>query len=231
MHNNCLLFVEIRIKPPRRHIRNKINEDEICNLEELYDRPLDGQPLHDQPLNGQPVHDQPLDGQPLDNQPLDDQPLDDQPLDDDALNIKMDTMTLMADSSSLKASNILVPLTNDDRIISDKSPLKTNYSTATTTNIFLSSDNVLMSDLSMEENHPHDDDFEDRLTKLRRDHEERMKEYDDKIQHFEKKINKVCKQIKKMGRDMKNVMIEKEEKQQEFLNLLNEHARLSKTDK
>ncbi|CAF0972556.1 unnamed protein product, partial [Rotaria sordida] len=154
----------------------------------------------------------------------------DQPLDDDALNIKMDTMTLMADSSSLKASNILVPLTNDDRIISDKSPLKTNYSTATTTNIFLSSDNVLMSDLSMEENHPHDDDFEDRLTKLRRDHEERMKEYDDKIQHFEKKINKVCKQIKKMGRDMKNVMIEKEEKQQEFLNLLNEYTRLSKTD-
>ncbi len=41
----------------------------------------------------------------------------------------------MADSSSLKASNILVPLTNDDRIISDKSPLKTNY--PTTTNIFL----------------------------------------------------------------------------------------------
>ncbi|CAF3938062.1 unnamed protein product, partial [Rotaria sordida] len=89
MHNNCLLFVEIRIKPPRRRIRNKINEDEICNLEELYDRPLDGQPLHDQPLNGQPVHDQPLNGQPLDNQPFDGQPLD-----DDALNIKMDTMTL-----------------------------------------------------------------------------------------------------------------------------------------
>jgi hypothetical protein len=88
-------------------------------------------------------------------------------------------MTLMADSSSLKASNILVPLINDDRIISDKSPLKTNY--PTTTNIFLSSDNVLMSDASMEENHPHDDDFQDRLTKLRKEHKERMKQYDGKI--------------------------------------------------
>jgi hypothetical protein len=34
-----------------------------------------------------------------------------------------------------------------------------------------------------------------------------------------------------MDRDMKNVMIKKEEKQQEFLNLLNGHARLPKTDK
>lgn len=138
-------------------------------------------------------------------------------------------MTLMANSSSLKASNILVPLTNDDRIISDKSPLKTNY--PTTTNIFLSSDNVLMSDVSMEENHPHDDDFQDRLIKFQKEHEERMKHYDDKIQHFQKKIDKVCKQIEKMDGDMKNVMIKKEEKQQEFLNLLNEHARLPKTNK
>ncbi len=51
IHNNCLLFVEIRIKPPRRRIPNKINEDEIFNLEELYDRPLDGQPLDDDALN------------------------------------------------------------------------------------------------------------------------------------------------------------------------------------
>jgi hypothetical protein len=137
-------------------------------------------------------------------------------------------MTLMANSSSLKASNILVPLTNDDRIISDKSPLKTNYPT---TNIFLSSDNVLMSDVSMEENHPHDDDFQDRLIKFQKEHEERMKHYDDKIQHFQKKIDKVCKQIEKMDRGMKNVMIKKEEKQQEFLNLFNEHARLPKTNK
>jgi hypothetical protein len=136
-------------------------------------------------------------------------------------------MTLMANSSSLKASNILVPLTNDDRIISDKSPLKTNYPT---TNIFLSSDNVLMSDVSMEENHPHDDDFQARLIKFRKEHEERMKHYDDKIQHFQKKIDKVCKQIEKMDRGMKNVMIKKEEKQQEFLNLFNEHARLPKTN-
>jgi hypothetical protein len=138
-------------------------------------------------------------------------------------------MTLMADSSSFKASNILVPLTNDDRIISDKSPLKTNYST--TTNIFLSADNLLMSDVSMEENDPHDDDFQDRLSELRKKNEERMKQYDDKIQHFDKKINKARKQIERLDRDKKNVMIEKEEKQREFLNLLNEYTRLSKTDK
>jgi len=88
-----------------------------------------------------------------------------------------------------------------------------------------------MSDVSMEENHPHDDDFQDRLTKLQKEHEERMEQYDDKIQHFQKKINKVCKQIEKMDRDMKNVMIKKQEKQEEFLNLSNEHARLPKKNK
>jgi septal ring factor EnvC (AmiA/AmiB activator) len=82
----------------------------------------------------------------------------------------------------------------------------------------------------MEENHPHDDDFQARLIKFRKEHEERMKHYDDKIQHFQKKIDKVCKQIEKMDRGMKNVMIKKEEKQQEFLNLFNEHARLPKTN-
>ncbi len=58
-----------------------------------------------------------------------------------------------------------------------------------------------------------------------------MKNFNKTIYQVQKKIKKTTEQLAQMNRDLKQLMIQKENKQNEFIQLLNEHNRLAKMGK
>lgn len=69
-----------------------------------------------------------------------------------------------------------------------------------------------------------DNDFQGFLSELRQKNEEMMNTYDVRIKHIQVKINK-------MNYEVKKLINEKQHKQEEFVNLLNEYTRAWKTKK
>ena len=69
------------------------------------------------------------------------------------------------------------------------------------------------------------------LVKFPRENELIMKKYDERIDQFETKIKKTIMQLNRMNHDLKQLMVEKENKENEFILLVNEHECIVKTKK
>lgn len=133
------------------------------------------------------------------------------------------------------------PLTATQLIRDDKPPLKNNSPVLATNqsmtndkspvngftmaNVLEPLDNTMMNELN------YADPTDDYLTKLRKENDLLMKKFDDRIDQFQTKIKKTIVQLKQMNYGLKQLMIEKENKKEEFIFLLNEHKRVAITKK
>lgn len=127
-----------------------------------------------------------------------------------------------------KSSNILMSLSNYDPIIGDKSPLKNNRLSK---NISLPTDDTVSNDTSIQAD-PHNDDFEDDyLVQLKNESDTMLKMFDEKIDNFEKKIRKTADQLNRMNHDLKQMILQKENKQNEFIQLISKHKCFLKSKK
>ncbi len=73
--------------------------------------------------------------------------------------------------------------------------------------------------------------LEDYLSKLRQENEIMMTNYDTKIEDFRSKIDKATQQLQKLSSGLNKLVAEKQNKQKEFLDMLNDYVRLSKINK
>jgi len=95
----------------------------------------------------------------------------------------------------------------------------------------ITSSDVVMKDTSIEENILLNGGLEDYLSKLRQEKEIMMTNYDTKIEDFRSKIDKATQQLKRLSSGLNKLLPEKQNKQKEFLDMLNDYVRLSKINK
>ncbi|CAF1142118.1 unnamed protein product [Adineta ricciae] len=209
---------DIPIQKNSRSRRRKASENKSFNLDEFYD-----QKSSDEILN---------------NQLLNDQKLNDQEFVCEELNEGIKTMILTNDSPPLTVNrsigddkspskNNSPALEANQSMAHHKSPLKNDF---TMTNVLAPLDNLITNNTSMDGLN-YDDPTDHYLTKLRKENDLLMKQFDDRIDQFQTKIKKTIVQLKQMNYDLKQLVIEKENKQNEFVFLLNEHKRFAITKK
>jgi len=138
------------------------------------------------------------------------------------------TNPVVIDNSPVKddqLANVLSPLTNYPIIIDDNLPSTDDYQIKD--NSLVSDDDKLINDESIEDYDPEDN----YLKNLKEENEIIMKQFDDRIEKFQTKIKKVSQELQQMNRNLKELIVQKEQKYNEFIQILNEHKRKLKNKK
>jgi septal ring factor EnvC (AmiA/AmiB activator) len=138
------------------------------------------------------------------------------------------TNPVLIDKSPVKddqLANVLSPLTNYPTIIDDNLPSTDDYQIKDNSSV--SDDDKLINDESIEDYDPEDN----YLKNLKEENEIIMKQFDDRIEKFQTKIKKVTQELQQMNRNLKELIVQKEQKYNEFIQILNEHKRKLKNKK
>lgn len=138
------------------------------------------------------------------------------------------TYPIITDNSPVKVdrlANVLSPLINYPTIIDDNLPSTDDHQIKD--NLLESDDDKLINDELIEDYEPEDN----YLKNLKEENEILIKRFDDRIENFQIKIKKTTEQLKQMNRNLKELIIQKEQKQNEFIQILNDHKREMKAKK